>query len=61
MSEQGNHDYYRRREQQEREAAGAATGASARLIHEELAACYQTRAGVPRAMEDEPRVTHAAV
>lgn len=55
MSEQGNRDYYRRRQRQEEAAAGAAIHPAARLIHEELAACYEARACAPLEIEQEFR------
>lgn len=53
MSKQANRDYYRRRQRQEEAAAGAATDPAARLIHEELAARYEARAGAPAKFQRE--------
>ena len=53
MSKLDNRDYYRVRQRQEEKAAGAATSLVARRIHEELAACYEARAGAPIEFEEE--------
>ena len=60
MSEQGNRDYYRRRQRQEEAAVDAATDPAARTIHQQLADCYEARAGVLHAVEAEPRLDQAA-
>jgi len=53
MSRIENRDYYNGRQRQEEAAAGVASNPAARQIHQELAACYEARAGAPQAMDEE--------
>lgn len=55
MSEQEDRAYYRRRQRQEEAAAGAATNQTVRRIHEELADCYEARAGSRIDLAEEPQ------